>query len=629
MTDKTKLDAPEEHDGRTDRGNGADTDTTASPADHAPAAASRTASQPKLPLITALEIENFKGIGAPVRIDLRPITLLFGRNSAGKSTILQALCYAHEILSHRNIDAYKTELGGDQIDLGGFRQFVHGHDLDRTVRLRFELNLEGWTIPDPLMKMLGTRIRATTRTVDGREFQNLIMATSDDPDVQAYPIRGLHSFFLQHYFSTDTKKGWVELTVRWDRARDGAVVDGYEVGIDGSLIGRMQERNAGGVELLANLAHPLLGLGEEEKKIGTAAGADRAGEASGPASDERLCRRLDVRGHETPIPQWNELLMLGPDDVSKEHVQLFEKIDELASMALVGLGISVRDALNELRYLGPLRDIHPHTHLDAERSGAVRWANGSAAWNLLNDDAVGDATLVRNTSDWLSSKHRLDAGYELRLQSAVDLRILGSKPPGKVEIDLKRMVPGASDTASDVVRTVEPSPADDSVGGVRVVTRREIQLVATRINQPVRTSDIGVGVSQILPVVVAALDPDRPAITAIEQPELHVHPRMQVELGDLFAQRVGQGGIFLIETHSEHLLLRIMRRMRQTCDGTLPGGAPRLRPEDVAVLLVEPDGAETLVREMPLNERGDLVEAWPGGFFEEDMREIFDVREPS
>ena len=581
------------------------------------------------PLITAVEIENFKAIGRRMRVDLRPITLLFGNNSAGKSTIIQALCYAHEVLSHRNVDARKTELGGDQIDLGGFRQFVHGHDLDRTLRLRFELNLEGWAIPVPLVEMLGTRIRATTRTPDGREFKSLLMATPDDPDVPAYPIRGLHSFFLQHDFSTETKKGWVELTVRWDRARDGALVNGYEVGIDGSLIGRMQERNAGGVELLANLAHPLLGLGEEAQTIGMPAGTDRVGEGSGSAADEWLCRRLVVRGLETPIPKWNELLILGPDDVSKEHVQLFEKIDELVSMAIVGLGISVRDELSELRYLGPLREIHPHAHLESERSGAVRWANGSAAWNLLNADAAGDAALVRNTSDWLSSEDRLDAGYELRLQSAVDLRILGSQPPGKVEIDLKRMAPGASDITGDVVRTVEPSPADAPVGGVRVVTRREIQLVAARINRPVRTFDIGVGVSQILPVVVAALDPLRPGVTAIEQPELHVHPKMQVELGDLFAQGVGQGGIFLLETHSEHLLLRIMRRLRQTFDGTLPEGAPKLRPEDVAVFLVEPDGAETLVREMPLNERGELVEAWPGGFFEEDLREIFDVRETS
>ena len=78
----------------------------------------------KSPLITAVEIENFKGIGPPVRIDLRPITLLFGRNSAGKSTVIQALCYAHEILCHGNVDAVKTEIGGDQIDVGGFRNFV-------------------------------------------------------------------------------------------------------------------------------------------------------------------------------------------------------------------------------------------------------------------------------------------------------------------------------------------------------------------------------------------------------------------------------------------------------------------------------------------------------------------------
>ena len=99
-------------------------------------------------LITAVEIENFKGIGRPVRIELRPITLLFGRNSAGKSTVLHALCYAHEILSHGNVDARKTSLGGDQIDLGGFRQFVHGHDSTRPVRLRFELNLRDRELPE-------------------------------------------------------------------------------------------------------------------------------------------------------------------------------------------------------------------------------------------------------------------------------------------------------------------------------------------------------------------------------------------------------------------------------------------------------------------------------------------------
>ena len=103
---------------------------------------------PTSPLITAIEIENFKGIGRPMRVDLRPITLLFGNNSAGKSTVLHALCYAHEILSHRNVDARKTDLGGDQIDLGGFPNLVHARDLTRAVRLRFELDLGHRSFPD-------------------------------------------------------------------------------------------------------------------------------------------------------------------------------------------------------------------------------------------------------------------------------------------------------------------------------------------------------------------------------------------------------------------------------------------------------------------------------------------------
>ena len=142
---------PDEHNRRTEP----EPDPVSPPAnDEGEASTDGNASQTKSPLISAVEIENFKGIGRPVRIDLRPITLLFGRNSAGKSTVLHALCYAHEILSHRNVDAHKTELGGDQVDLGGFRNFVHAHDLTRKVRLRFELNLEDWEVPRPLYERL-------------------------------------------------------------------------------------------------------------------------------------------------------------------------------------------------------------------------------------------------------------------------------------------------------------------------------------------------------------------------------------------------------------------------------------------------------------------------------------------
>jgi predicted ATPase len=113
-------------------------------------------------------------------------------------------------------------------------------------------------------------------------------------------------------------------------------------------------------------------------------------------------------------------------------------------------------------------------------------------------------------------------------------------------------------------------------------------------------------------------------LIAIEQPELHVHPALQTELADLFIQSAKErGNRFLIETHSEHLILRVMKRIRQTFEGKLPEGKPPITPDDVCILYVEPGEDGSIVREMPLNERGELIKGWPGGFFEEALNEMF------
>jgi hypothetical protein len=71
-------------------------------------------------VLKALTLENFKGIREPVRIEFEPLTLLFGANNAGKSTIVQALMYAREVLERNNCDAGRTQLGGEVVDLGGW-----------------------------------------------------------------------------------------------------------------------------------------------------------------------------------------------------------------------------------------------------------------------------------------------------------------------------------------------------------------------------------------------------------------------------------------------------------------------------------------------------------------------------
>ena len=62
-------------------------------------------------MITKITLENFKSIKDRVEIDIKPITLLFGPNSAGKSTVVQALHYLKEVLRY-NLDPGKTSIGG-------------------------------------------------------------------------------------------------------------------------------------------------------------------------------------------------------------------------------------------------------------------------------------------------------------------------------------------------------------------------------------------------------------------------------------------------------------------------------------------------------------------------------------
>ena len=153
--------------------------------------------------------------------------------------------------------------------------------------------------------------------------------------------------------------------------------------------------------------------------------------------------------------------------------------------------------------------------------------------------------------------------------------------------------------------------------------QREVELVTTRNALPVRVADVGVGISQVLPVVVAALDPDRPGITAIEQPELHLHPKLQVELGDLFVQPVDDGRVFLLENHSEHLMLRLLRRIEETHSGELPEGKPPLRPEQVSVVFLEQVDGEVRATPLRIDETGEFIDRWPQGFFAERDDELF------
>jgi len=137
--------------------------------------------------------------------------------------------------------------------------------------------------------------------------------------------------------------------------------------------------------------------------------------------------------------------------------------------------------------------------------------------------------------------------------------------------------------------------------------------------------DVGVGMSQVIPVVTAALDRSTGTL-AVEQPELHIHPMMQVELGDLFIEQIQTGNkMFIVETHSEHLILRLLRRIRETRQRKLPDKerSLRLQPEQLSITYFWPtmDGVEKT--NIDVNEKGRFNDRWPKGFFDERAEELF------
>lgn len=164
--------------------------------------------------ITAIEIENFKGIGERVRVELAPITLLFGANSAGKSTVLHALLYLRDVLERRNLDAITTPVSGIALDLGGFRQFVHGRDLSRPVRIGVEMALTGEELP------------AMAPHYDGPDWTD-----SEEEAEKSEEFDQAEDHILKSIQSV-----MVEIEVCWDAATKKPVAYAYSVWLNKTLL---------------------------------------------------------------------------------------------------------------------------------------------------------------------------------------------------------------------------------------------------------------------------------------------------------------------------------------------------------------------------------------------------------
>jgi predicted ATPase len=441
-------------------------------------------------MLTQLAIKNFKAWRDTGNIRLAPITVFFGSNSAGKTSLLQFLLMLRQSAESR--DRKQVFHPGDEttdVDLGTYRDLVYRHETKR--QIEFSL---AWTLPEGME--VGDVL--TGKKYRGNDLQFEAEVLSGDAARQA--IGSLR------YTLGDPASGGLSVDMRREGPSNYAV----------TAIPYQLVRNQG-------------------------------------------------RAWTLPEP----LRFYGfPDEV----LAYFQNAGFTSELVL-----GLEQQLRRIKYLGPLRQRPRRTY----------------TWSGVAPDTVGFDGRSSIPAILASQGRSISRGRNKRAESFLGITARWLKELGLLDNFDPKALAKASKQYEIVVEAVS--------GGVET-------------NLP----DVGFGVSQVLPVIVECFYAGPESTIVIEQPELHLHPRVQAYLANLFVEtiRAREDGKdrkvqLLIESHSEHFIYRLQRLIAEEVVG----------PEDVALYFCRAGSNGSLIEPLELNEDGDIVN-WPKDFFGDEMDDV-------
>ena len=131
-------------------------------------------------------------------------------------------------------------------------------------------------------------------------------------------------------------------------------------------------------------------------------------------------------------------------------------------------------------------------------------------------------------------------------------------------------------------------------------------------------SDMGFGISQVLPVLAALFRADGPSMFLLQQPELHLHPSAQAALGSLFCEAASSDRQLIIETHSDYLLDRILLDIRDK--------RTDLKSDDVSILYFERGDQDVSIHPIRIDDEGNVLDTPEGyrRFFKDELNRVID-----
>ena len=533
-------------------------------------------------MLHALELENFKAFGKRVRIPFAPITLIFGENSAGKSTILHALYLLKQTMERRDTGALllpRTENG--IVDLGSFQEMLFDHDLERTLSIRVDTKLDrelGIEFSFKRPSLEEEILLDQVSIYDGKSSKCLAkfqpLNTTEDPE--EFWMRMGYPPPIPHDLSVPSKSSTIECV--WLTSEPEYWMSEFAWCKENKVEIRKQFKSEKS-RLEDQLFHREKNEGKDSvteaiRQLNT---WDRKEIDFTSVALEFLSSDFDLKTYiskrcedemntvlnlEGPLPD----LCLSERDsfIERSRSLLYaryngRKIFHIGEYA-IDVGEELEQTLETFFPIRPFRKLPERLYTFRGTSPQHVGYQG----DLLPDLLLRRPELVEGTNEWLE---KLNMGHKLTVKSV-----------GNHSGDLF-----------------------------------EVRFIDTRRKEPVSVAlpDVGFGVSQLLPFIVQSLVPEK-QIISIEQPEVHVHPKLQADIGDLLTEAIKNEKQFIIETHSEHLILRLQRLVRKQ----------QLKPEDVSVIYVSrrPEGAKA--ERLRLDEDGDFIDEWPNGFFLERLREL-------
>jgi hypothetical protein len=567
-------------------------------------------------MIHSFELENFKAFGKRTKIPMgRRITLLFGRNSVGKTSIMQALALLSDALESNAADGrLDTSFGNTGVDLGGFEEFVYDHDVQRQVCIRVNVPIDATKFDGYLGKLrtrgeptppiesgaVEWRFRHDMSTGGGRLAEvHVLLNGAPQPDVlfRLITLGASAQPQVDALYSHD---------YRDTRRPSGRVIQGYS-GASALAVCRssmLEQRfpdyarlDATGIAEEFRAAHAR----EMEYLATDTGGSEKSDSAMETTTDYRTLDGAGLYSANFPIDAF--CTRLARDEGMR--------VCDMDGIVLADPGFllhHVGDSVDSLSYLDG----------EINCSAAVR----EEEWHATFAPFLTSANLARE--------------IQLQIQETlVSLHWIGeARSAPKRVYNIGGSIPGSvGPSGEDIAGYLRHNPqvvtdTNTWLAALNIQYSLEVQtlepsaygMVALRLHDTSRDpsvdaafSDVGYGISQVLPLIVQGVG-QRDGVIVIQQPEVHIHPRLQADLGDFFIKE-SETKQFLIETHSEHLVLRLLRHVRE------PGEAS-IDPDDLVILYVDsgPDGPS--VKRIRVDEDGDFMDEWPGGFFPERLDEV-------